>query len=346
MLSELLLKREEEILSAWIKSLLVVEGLKKPKAELEEECRSFLQGVGLMASEGDRSLVDTLINEKIKQQKGLSDIDLVESEKILTGFKTTLMPIILEEYGEETIYVLDAVKEIDGCLNSISFGLISNYQERVRQAEDKHLKKVENLQRKIRETEVTDKLTGLYSYGFFQTYLSSEIKETLRYHYPLSLIMLDIDDFNQYNKRHGYQEGDKLLFEMASLIKDCLREVDLVFRYGGEVFACVLPVTALRNGANVAERIRFMVKEHPFVSHPAGEISISGGVASYEPSAEKEPFTERLKQLLKGKKKDEAGQLYLEIQASLVEGAEKALYQAKQEGKDRVIWCPEIKGAD
>lgn len=336
MLSDLLFKKEEEILSAWLKGLILVEGLKKPKAELEQECRSLVQGIGLMASKGDRSVIDTLTKEKIEQQKELSDIELAENEKILSAFRTTLMPIILEEYGEDTIHLFNAIKEIDICLHSISFSLISTYQQRVIEAEDKHLKKVEDLKRKIREAEITDKLTGLYNYGFFQIYLASEVKETLRYHYPLSLIMLDIDDFNKYNEKHSYQNGDKLLVEMASLIKDCLREVDLVFRYGGEVFACVLPVTALINGVNVAERIRFMVKEHSFVSCLPGEVRISAGVAGYEPAVEKEPFTEKLKQLIKGKKKDEVGELYLEIQASLIEGAERALYQAKQEGKDRV----------
>ncbi|MEW5768110.1 MAG: GGDEF domain-containing protein, partial [bacterium] len=336
MLSDLLFQKEEEILSAWIEGLILGEGIKKPKTELEQECRSLIQGIGQMASNGDRRGIDTLIKEKIAPQKELSEVDLAESEKILSAFKTTLMPIILEEYGQKTIHLFDAIKKIDACINSISLDLISTYQQRARKAEDEHLKKVEDLKRKIREAEITDKLTGLYNYGFFQIYLAYEVRETLRYHYPLSLIMLDIDDFNKYNEEHSYQEGDKLLVEMASLIKDCLREVDMVFRYGGEVFACVLPVTALMNGVNVAERIRFMVKEHPFVSQPPGKISISAGVAGYEPSTKEEPFTEKLKQLIKGKKKDEVGQLYLEIQTSLIEGAERALYQAKQEGKDRV----------
>ncbi len=103
---------------------------------------------------------------------------------------------------------------------------------------------------------VTDELTGLANHGRFQELLGSEVEQVRRYHYPVGLIMLDIDDFKSVNDTYGHQQGDVVLKRVARVVADSSREVDYPARYGGEEMALILPHTDLEGAYAIAERIR------------------------------------------------------------------------------------------
>jgi diguanylate cyclase (GGDEF)-like protein len=159
---------------------------------------------------------------------------------------------------------------------------------------------------------IQDELTGLYNYRYLQTRLAEEFKRAERYREPLSCLMIDVDYFKRVNDRHGHDAGDEALREVSVRLLKAVREVDVVARYGGEEFLLMLPSTNFSGALSVAERIWSAVGKEPFVLGSAREhITVSLGVAVY-PSHEI-------------KSKDQ-----------LLKAADKALYQAKHAGRDRI----------
>lgn len=137
---------------------------------------------------------------------------------------------------------------------------------------------------KVEVQAITDGLTGLYNYRYFRTVLEQEFKRALRYKRPFSLLMIDIDYFKYYNDRNGHRMGDEALGSVATLIKQCCRDVDFVIRYGGEEFAVLLPETKTTEAFSIAERIRLTIAEFPFTHRefqPGGMLTVSIGVAGY-----------------------------------------------------------------
>jgi len=166
---------------------------------------------------------------------------------------------------------------------------------------------------RITSLAITDNLTEVFNHRYFHEQLYLEIMRALRYKHPLSLIMFDIDSFKTYNDRFGHLEGDRILKEVAALIKKNVRRVDMVSRYGGEEFMIILPDTELKRARLVAEKIRKLVQEKMTLfdkeTNEVVKVTISGGVASYK----------------KGQSKD-----------GLISHVDRALYKAKAEGKNKV----------
>jgi diguanylate cyclase (GGDEF)-like protein len=153
-----------------------------------------------------------------------------------------------------------------------------------------------------------DGLTGLYMREVFESWLEKSVAESERYGDPLSLMMADIDDFKEINDVHGHQTGDKVLKQIGSDFLSNLRSADFAARYGGEELVAVLPHTRLNSAYTVAEKIRRTVFER-FKSDLGATISI--GVACWQDGMKKP--------------------------ADLVQAADKALYAAKEAGKNRVV---------
>jgi len=165
----------------------------------------------------------------------------------------------------------------------------------------------------LEKLSVTDRLTEMYNHGYFQQRLEEELGRAMRFNHRLSLIMLDIDDFKDFNDTYGHPRGDRVLQAVSSIIKRNLREIDVAARYGGEEFIVVLPETDAAGAMAVAERIRQSVEDYEFVGGddiPPVHKSVSVGVAAF-PGHATSP-------------------------SRLIEAVDRAMYAAKRAGKNRV----------
>ncbi len=157
---------------------------------------------------------------------------------------------------------------------------------------------------------ITDGMTGLWNYRYFQTTVTKEVERAARFGRPLALVMLDLDHFKQVNDTYGHQRGDAVLVELAARVRAQVRDVDTLARYGGEEFVIVLPETDEAGAAHAAERIRVAVGTAPF-GEPGQtplQLTVSLGVAVF-PDHGTGP-------------------------TALLRAADDALYVAKREGRD------------
>jgi diguanylate cyclase (GGDEF)-like protein len=179
---------------------------------------------------------------------------------------------------------------------------------------DEHKKTEEALRQgesRYMELSIKDDLTGLYNQRHFYHLLHAEIERSERYERPLSLLLLDIDDFKQFNDTYGHMEGDRVLERIGATIQRCVRKTDWAFRYGGEEFTIFMPETSGDQACVLAERIRTEFRAERFRPRPGMEESktVSIGIAHYRPGEELRDFITR---------------------------ADQNMYEAKRQGKDRV----------
>lgn len=167
----------------------------------------------------------------------------------------------------------------------------------------------------LEQLSVTDSLTGLLNRRYLEVRLSEEIKRSDREGFSMSFMMLDVDHFKSYNDSYGHPAGDEALRLVANVIRDTLRGADVAARYGGEEFSILLPQTTAEEAAAIAERIRSNIEHANF---PHRLVTTSIGVASC--SAE------------------------LCASADLVSAADRALYEAKRLGRNRVRTFEEMNG--
>ena len=120
-----------------------------------------------------------------------------------------------------------------------------------------------------RELIYTDDLTGLYNHRYLQLALEQEIRRSERYGLEFSVVFIDLDYFKNVNDTHGHLAGSRSLREVATLLRQSVREVDMVFRYGGDEFTALLVETDNRGAAVVAERIRRAIERHTFLADSA-----------------------------------------------------------------------------
>jgi diguanylate cyclase (GGDEF)-like protein len=140
------------------------------------------------------------------------------------------------------------------------------------------------LHRKTEELTIIDELTGVFNYRYFSEKIKEEKKRAVRYNQPLSLIMLDIDWFKKFNDNYGHEVGNCVLVGLVGVTRRCIRDVDILCRYGGEEFIIILPNTAEREAYEIAERIRVEVEWAEFGGGegiPKLKVTISIGVSSY-----------------------------------------------------------------
>jgi diguanylate cyclase (GGDEF)-like protein len=170
-----------------------------------------------------------------------------------------------------------------------------------------------DLHETVQKQALTDELTGLYNVRQFHSRLDNEIDRAQRFATPLSLVMLDIDKFKSVNDTYGHQQGDRVLVEVARVLRRLSRDVDLPARYGGEEMAVVLPQTDLGGAEQQAERMRSAIEGMQIARLDGGgllQITASFGVASFP-----------------GEGPDKT---------TLIAAADAALYRAKHGGRNRV----------
>lgn len=169
-----------------------------------------------------------------------------------------------------------------------------------------------NEEQRLRKLCDTDPLTGLPNRRKLMVQLTHLTSMSTRHGTPLSIMMIDIDHFKQLNDRWGHLQGDSVLKQLATLAQSLLRCEDMVARLGGEEFMVVLPLTSLRQCHKLADRLRQTIAEHDFGVGP-GSVTLSIGVAEYR-------CGEQL--------------------VNLIERADRALYSAKEVGRDCVCLLP------
>ncbi|MBF0609916.1 MAG: diguanylate cyclase [Magnetococcales bacterium] len=174
---------------------------------------------------------------------------------------------------------------------------------------------VGEMQQRLTDIAFHDPLTGLFTRRILMEFLEHEIRNTYRLSHPLSLIIMDIDHFKSINDEFGHLEGDRILQELAGLLKENHRPSDLVARIGGEEFVIVLPETDQENGMRIAERLRGQVEKS--LQRPDGTpLTVSLGVAELNIN---DPIPQRM------------------TPSALIECADQALYHAKNSGRNRVL---------
>jgi diguanylate cyclase (GGDEF)-like protein len=165
---------------------------------------------------------------------------------------------------------------------------------------------------------ITDSLTGLHNHRYFRQIFTQEMTRAKRYKKPLSIIMMDVDDFKKFNDAYGHHSGDLVLTAIGKIITRTLRHIDYAFRYGGEEFIVILPDTRLAGALLVADRLRELIEHDTAMALDdiAGRgVTVSGGVACYPDS---------------GANSDE-----------LFNKVDSLLYKAKELGKNNVYFVEE-----
>ena len=171
----------------------------------------------------------------------------------------------------------------------------------------------------LKQLTIEDSLTGLYNSRHFYDQLDREIKRSVRYLHPISLIFIDVDNLKEINDNYGHMIGDKILRLIAKRIKACLRSNDSAYRFAGDEFTLILPETTAIEAKFVADRILSKFANESFVANKIeiSKITLSIGIAEYQMNEGNQQFVHR---------------------------ADLTMYEAKQQGGNRVIVSPTDNG--
>ena len=162
----------------------------------------------------------------------------------------------------------------------------------------------------------TDRMTGLFSHHYFEKTLEEELERARRYKATFSLVMFDIDHFKQFNDAYGHLQGDRIIRDISKLLMKSIRQVDFPARYGGEEFAVILPAVDIKGALVVAERLRRKVEQFAFPGEAEPlHVTISIGVTEFDAEANC-------------------------ASSEIVREADRALYQSKERGRNRVTVSP------
>jgi diguanylate cyclase (GGDEF)-like protein len=175
------------------------------------------------------------------------------------------------------------------------------------------LKEIEVMKEEAVRLSYTDDLTEIYNHRFFIEQLTLEVERQKRYATPLSLLMIDIDYFKNYNDTNGHLAGDQVLKAIAILIQRGVRQSDIIARYGGEEFSAILINTGREKALEIAERVRRNVSDTRFPNEsaqPNKDLTVSVGVATFSSS--------------------------ISTLTDLIREADHALYRAKKGGRNRI----------
>jgi diguanylate cyclase (GGDEF)-like protein len=188
------------------------------------------------------------------------------------------------------------------------------YQEEIKESNENlktHNVKLQQANELLEQLSITDGLTKLHNHRFFQDQLTREIRRADRASTPLSLLLIDIDDFKSLNDRFGHAAGDELLHGLALIMNAAVRSSDLLARYGGEEFAVLAPGTNQEGAYQLAEKLRTAIAESSFIlgdSMRITRVTVSAGVSQFNGDRRK-----------------------------FFDEADRALYRAKAAGKNCVM---------
>lgn len=276
-----------------------------------------------------------LLNSKGFYLDQVSDLQLTKNDPLFTYLKNHPLPALVSKLSRKIkkSEALTSLKEIDIELitpvniKGIPEGLVCLGQRVKNKAYLKpdleHISILSNiisiavanatLYKEVEQLSYTDGMTDLHNFRYFELRLKEEVVRHKRTKSGLSLLILDVDNFKNFNDTMGHPAGDDVLRKIAHILKESVRENDIVSRYGGEEFAVILPVVDKEGARILAERIRENIEQTYFEHEeiqPLGKVTISIGVAALQEDASD----------------------YQE----LLNSADRALYSAKNDGRNRV----------
>jgi diguanylate cyclase (GGDEF)-like protein len=304
---EILIVDDEEIIRSFLIDVLVDEGYKAKAVPSGAEALRLLK-----RNSFDLVITDIKmpIMDGIQVLRATKAIDPHQDVVVMTGYASTETAVESMKLGASDYitkpFNLDQIKIV-----------VAKTLERSR------------LRKKAEEGELykqlsrIDGLTELYNYTFFQQLLKTETERAKRYGHELSLLMIDIDDFKDYNDQNGHPAGDEALKKLARIMSRAVRGCDYIARYGGDEFVVVLPETDQSEAKVIGERLRLLVKKTAFKPKSAKkqwEFTVSVGLATYPGDAQ-------------------TGE-------DLVKRADEALYQAKALSRNKLCVCREGGGGE
>jgi two-component system, cell cycle response regulator len=251
----------------------------------------------------------------------LPDIDGYEISRRIKGDESLpYIPIILvtaRDSTQDKVMGLDAGAD-DYLTKPINFPELEarvRSMLRIKRLQDE----LEEKNRELERLSISDGLTGLFNHRHIHGLLKDEFERVQRTGDKLTVAMLDLDHFKAVNDTHGHQAGDRVLEELAQILRDTAREIDRLGRYGGEEFMALLPETDIEDGAVFVERVRREVARRAFDIGDGRtlQMTISAGVATFPDERINSPET-------------------------LVRLANEALYAAKTGGRDRIVRFDEL----
>lgn len=178
-------------------------------------------------------------------------------------------------------------------------------------------KQMEELLAKVELLAITDSLTGLFNRRHFETILKKELKEAKRYNHDVTCLMIDVDHFKRINDSYGHESGDLVLREIAQILRQSMREVDTVARWGGEEFIVAMPRADKDKATEPALRILHAISQKRFDQIPGESVTVSIGIACADRKSE--------------------------TVETLIKAADSALYEAKRSGRNRMAFASDEK---
>lgn len=289
----------------------------------EDQLKNVINGANLGYWDWNFQTGSHEVNERWLEMLGLKFIDIKNNisdwdERIHPDDKDRVTAIVKRHINEKTSYTTDfRMKHKDGHWVWIQgSGAVVEYDEETNQPNrlcgtHKDISSRKELEQQLEYQATHDELTGLLNRNELWKNLDAEIKRASRYKHHLSLFLIDIDDFKKINDQFGHKNGDIVLREFTKMLLSETRETDFSARYGGEEFVVILPETALKKAQELADRLCQKVSEAKIsIEQKDLSITLSIGVATFP----------------------EHGSLSNE----LLDTADKAMYQAKESGKNCV----------
>lgn len=327
------------VVSQFLNSILDVDDLVRCVEKIFTEkfsCQSFMfyffdakSGVARLAAEHGSEMVRANLGREFTELKGCAgqslqrkkscyfddletsaNVERADIENDLTG-SVFVVPLIVRD---EIVGLLLIERRIRHGFSVTERQTLDSIASQISVAYDRS-----QLYSKTREMSVRDELTGVFNRRHFQNVLKLEIKRAQRFNRQVSLLMVDMDFFKQFNDKHGHLKGDELLKRLTDLLVGNVREVDLVARFGGEEFVIVLPNTPMSDAVGVANKLRKIIKAQLKSSFPElqvdrvgrdNDLTVSIGVSNFPDCASSA--------------------------TDLIYTADMALYKAKKDGRDLV----------
>ena len=325
-------------LASWMKSRHLM--LEKMLADIDMKRAGAGNNISLMILELDDVILRTAIDVRLAAEKVYDTVQLFffivlailvviiisAGWVIVSNYRQTVIPLnqlaeklrmVNEELPESFHDTAEEVKknirpeEFSSDVNQITDSIVSFCQN------------IELKNKKLDELFIKDEKTNLYNYRHFKDHLIVDVARAKRFDEKVSLAMIDIDRFKAYNDANGHVAGDIVLERMAGIIREECREADIPARFGGEEFAVLFPKTSSSKAIEIVDRLRQIIAAEPFYHEkalPGGQLTISAGIATYP---------------------DDAVDWY-----SLINNADKALYRAKQTGRNRVVHFRELEAEE